>query len=298
VRIPRSRIGGAVIDEVELGIVGHETPDRAAADLPRFRRPARHPQVGALVARIERLEFRTDEHVAVGAGVVRAPGDLAVRRIERGQPAAHAEFAAAVADEHFVFHDERRHRHALAAIDVSQLRAPDFLAALGVDRESLVVERVEVHLAVRVSDTAVDDVAARDALRRGERLRLELPFHRRAWLRQVERVDDVRIRRHEVHRVADDHGGGFVAANDAGGKSKSELEGFDVGGADLAKLAVARVGVILTGHGPFGACRRRLCGRKKRHDRDHHGGEHTAPSHVCHSHRRTCLMLFAWRLGK
>jgi hypothetical protein len=137
---------------------------------------------------------------------------------------------------------------------------------LRVDGEGLVVERIEVHLAMGISDTAIDDIAACDALRSGKRLGLELPLCRRAGLREIERIDDVRIRRHDVHRVADDDRCGFMAANHAGGKCESELEVFDVAAGDLAKLAVARVGVILTGHGPFGTLGSgRLCEGNRRH---------------------------------
>jgi hypothetical protein len=77
--------------------------------------------------------------------------------------ARHTELAAAVADQHFVLHDERRHRHRLATIDVAELNAPDFGAALGVDRDGLVIERVEEQAAVGIREAAVDEVAASNA---------------------------------------------------------------------------------------------------------------------------------------
>ena len=46
-RQPRRRTARAVIDEIELRIVGKPAADRAAADLPRVGRPGRKTEVGA-----------------------------------------------------------------------------------------------------------------------------------------------------------------------------------------------------------------------------------------------------------
>src|SRR3712207_9020891 len=52
------------------------------------------------------------------------PRDPAAGGVERGEPAPHAELAAAVADQHLVLHDQRRHGHALAQLDLAELGAP------------------------------------------------------------------------------------------------------------------------------------------------------------------------------
>src|SRR4029450_5683289 len=65
--VPRARIAGAVIDEIELGIVGEPAPDIAAALAPGVRRPARHPEVLAAVAVVERLEIRADQNFRIRA---------------------------------------------------------------------------------------------------------------------------------------------------------------------------------------------------------------------------------------
>ena len=75
-----------------------------------------------------------DQDVLVRPGRVRSPGDFAGLGIEGREPATHAHFAAAVADEHAVLHDERRHRHRFADVDVAEFRAPQFLAGRGVHR--------------------------------------------------------------------------------------------------------------------------------------------------------------------
>src|SRR5438045_2804260 len=45
------------------------------------------------------MELIADEHIGIGPDTVGAPRDLAGARVERGNPAAHAQFAAAVSDQ-------------------------------------------------------------------------------------------------------------------------------------------------------------------------------------------------------
>src|SRR4051812_39672938 len=111
-----------------------------------------------------------------------APGDLARRGVERGEPAAHAQLAAGVSDQDLALDDERGHRDRLTLVDVAELRAPHLLSGVGVNGKRLTVERVEENLAVRVSRATVDEIAAGDALRRRVRLRLERPLRGRAGL--------------------------------------------------------------------------------------------------------------------
>ena len=54
-------------------------------------------------------------------------------------------------------------------------------------------------------------------------------------LRQVERVDDVRKRRVDVHRAADDERLAFVSAEDAGRERPRDLQVLDVLGVDFAQ---------------------------------------------------------------
>jgi len=285
--VPRAGVRGAVVDEVEVGVVGDPAPHRPAADLPRFRRPRRDAELGHAVRGVERPEARTDQHVAVRAGAVRAPRDRTRREVERRQPAADAELPAAITDEHPVADDQRRHRHRLAAVDVAELRAPQLTSRPRVDRHRLCVERVEDDAAVGVGGAAIDGVAAGDALRRRRRLRLVLPAHG-AVTTQIERPEDVRVGRDDVERVADDEGGRFLAPLDARMKAPGEPELPDIGRGNLRQAAIAGGGVVASGSDPLTVVgvglrparfvgprlRRQEAGRHRRHDGD---GEPAVP---------------------
>ena len=133
IRVPDAGIAGAVEEQVGLGVVGDPAPHRRSAELPLFRRPRRDAEVLALVLGVEGVEVGADLHVAVRAGVERAPHLLAGLHVERRDVAAHAELAAGVADEHVVLDDDRRGGERLAAVDVADLGPPRFLAGLGID---------------------------------------------------------------------------------------------------------------------------------------------------------------------
>ena len=247
-------------NQIQLGVVRQPAPDRTAPDLPRFRRPGVHTQILAAIVRVERLEVGADEHFRIGAGVVRAP-DLTTRaRIERHEPAAHAELAAAVTDQHSVLHHERCHGDGLALVDVCELSAPALRARCSVERNHLTVERGEQQLTVRILRAAIDHITARDTLSRCDRLRLVFPFGRRAGLGQIERIHVIGIRRDDVHRVADDDRCGFVTADDARGERERHLQLADVLSVDLIEPAEAGRGIVLTRHRPVAIFGRR-CSR-------------------------------------
>ena len=256
-RVPGRWIAGAVVDEVELGVVRNPTRDAAAADLPGVARPGGDAEVDAFLLRVERLIGVADQDVLVGPGAVGAPELLAARRVERGQPTTHAEFATAVADQHPAFDDERRHGACLARADIACAIAPQLLAAVGGECDRLVVERVEEDLAVRVDHAAVDDIEQGNALRERLGLRLELPLERCARTCEVERVDDVRIWRDDVHQARSNDRCRLMAAQDAGRKRERELETADIRACDLGQWRITRARVIASGHRPV-AVRRRL----------------------------------------
>src|SRR5207302_9169631 len=66
-----------------------------------------------------------------------------------------------------------------------------FRSGFGVDRDGLVVQRVEEHFAAGVNRAAIDCIAACHPLRGGGGLGLKLPFQRAARLGKVERVKDI-----------------------------------------------------------------------------------------------------------
>ena len=219
--------------QVAAGVVGDPAPHRAAADLPRVGRPGRDPRSLPRSRGVEGLEVRADQHILVGAGAVRAPCDRAGGGVERGRASRARRTRRRCCRPAPCPYDQRRHRHGLALVDVAELRVPLRLAGRCVDRDGVAVERVEEDRAVGVRRAAVHEVAARDALRRRRAASGRTPLRRRAGLAQVERVEDVRKRRDDVHRVADDERRGFVAGDGAGREGPGDAELRDVAGVDL-----------------------------------------------------------------
>ena len=197
------------------------------------------------------MELIADQHIGIGAGTVGAPRDFARARVERGDPAAHPHFAAAVANQDFVFNDQRRHCHRLALADVAELGAPDLPSGVGVDRDRLVVERVEEHLAAGVNRAAINGVAACHPLRGGSGLGLEFPFERTARLGEVDRVKDIGVGRDDKHRVVGDNRCSFLAAQHADREGPSNLQIFGVIDFYLIEPAETVSGVILPRHDPL-----------------------------------------------
>src|SRR6185437_8519233 len=91
-RVPGRGVARAVIDQVQLGIVGIPTPRRAAADLPLIAFPGLDRGV-----RSDRLAERSgllgvDQRVGVRTFRIAPPCELAVLDIVGADPAANAEF--------------------------------------------------------------------------------------------------------------------------------------------------------------------------------------------------------------
>ena len=101
-RIPDAGISRAVKDQVRFRIVRHPAPRRAAANLPLVGRPSADAEVLSFFRIVKRFEVRPDQHVRVGAGAVCLPRELSGICVDRGKPAANAEFAAAIADDDLV----------------------------------------------------------------------------------------------------------------------------------------------------------------------------------------------------
>ncbi len=215
-RIPRRGSRGPVVHEVERRVVGNPTPHGSTADLPAVRRPARDAEILTAVGCVEGMKPRSDQNIAVRTGAPRGPGDLAIRQLQRRELSAHAEGRAAVADQDLAVDDERRHRDRFAVANVAGSRLPDLLAVVRVQGNGLVIERVEDDLPVGIRGAAIDDVAACHALRRRVGVRLVGPFHCRGGLLEAERVQIIRIGRHDVHRAADDERSRFMSLEHAG----------------------------------------------------------------------------------
>jgi hypothetical protein len=248
--VPGARVAGARIDEIELGVIRQEPPHRSSADLPLVRRPARHAQVRASILRVERSKARSDQHLRVRTRVVGSPGDGAAVGIERREPAANAKLAPAVADEHAILDDLRRHRHRLATFNLAERRVPELPPRLGVERNGVVIERIEEELAPVVGGAAIDHITAGHALRRGHRFGLVLPLDGRPGLREIEREDDVRKRGDDVHHAVDHQRRRFVAPGEPSRERPGEPQLGDIRGLDLIEPAEARVLMIPRRHRP------------------------------------------------
>ncbi len=206
---PGARIRRAVVNEIEIGIVGDPSPHTARAVAPSVGRPARDSQILPSVFGVKGFESRADLDEAVGARAVRSPELLPGLEIERGDPPVDTHLTAGIPDNHFVPDDQRRHRHCLAGVHVSHLGLPDDLASVGIQRDRAIVEQVVDQLAIGVRPSPIHNVAACHADRPRVRVGPILPFHD-ARLREIEGIRNVRIRCHQIHRAADDEGRAFM----------------------------------------------------------------------------------------
>src|ERR1044071_6304557 len=80
---------------------------------------------------------------------VEGPQQLAGTRVIRLEEAADAVLAAVGADQHLVLHHGRRHRLAVALLGIGDLRLPDALAGVRVERDQPRVHRTPEELAAR-----------------------------------------------------------------------------------------------------------------------------------------------------
>src|SRR5438552_8040119 len=108
--IPRTRIAGAVVDQVEVWIIGYPAPGRASANLPQVGWPSLHTQILLAVLSVKWLEIRPDTHVRIWPGAVGPPGNFSRIGVNGGQPSADTKLAAAVADQNLPFDNQWRHR--------------------------------------------------------------------------------------------------------------------------------------------------------------------------------------------
>src|SRR5204863_1329885 len=111
--------------------------------------------------------------------------------------------------------------------DVAGPRLPDLLTVDGVQRDGLVIERVEDDLPVGIDGAAVNNVATRDTLCGRIRVGLIGPFHGRGGLLKAKRVEIIRIGRRDVHRATNDEWSGLVTL----GQTRRKREGKpEIGG--------------------------------------------------------------------
>src|SRR6185312_3710033 len=106
IRVPGARVTGAVIEEVQLGVIGIPTPGGAAAPLPLIALPGGDAQILALVGGIVGVGVAGEEYFAVGTGAVNTPDFLAIVHVVRRHPAEDAELAARNARNDEVLDDD------------------------------------------------------------------------------------------------------------------------------------------------------------------------------------------------
>ena len=122
-----------------------------------------------------------------------------------------------------------------------RLMSPSFvrqrsLPVVGVDGDRVAVERVEdrrgrrQYAAPRLTTSQQATPCAA-----GSGLGSNFQFSGRARLGEVQRVEDVRERRDDVHRVAHDQRRRFLAALDAQRERERDLQATDVAGVDLGR---------------------------------------------------------------
>ena len=249
-RVPGAGVAGAVVYQVQFGIVGVPAPGGAAADLPLVAVPGRDAQVPVADRLAEHGGLlRVDHDVLVGTGRIGPPDLLAVLDVVGRQAAAHAELAAGDADEDLVLDDHRVGGQRLALAGVAVLDLPHLFAGLGVERHQRVVGLCEEDLAVGIGHAAVDGVAAHHRDHVGVLARLVLPEDA-ALLLDREGVDQVGERRVDVHDVTDHQRAAFVAAQDAGGEAPVDLQVLVVLRGDLVERAIALARIVAELHGP------------------------------------------------
>ena len=231
--VPGRAVADAGVEDVQLGVVGHGVPDRAAAagGLPALPKPGRrafflHHLVGGRVVRLTRGIW----------GGVEPPDQLAAGRVIGRQVAAHAVLAAAVADQHLVLDDPRRAGDRVGLGGVGGLDAPGLRARFGVERNQAAIERPHIDPALPDSDPAVDHVATGVKALVALDLRVEGPLERARL--GVEGVD-LGPGRGGVEHPVDHDRRGLLAAIGVKLVHPGQAQRADIGGVDLVQGAEA-----------------------------------------------------------
>src|SRR3989475_6373914 len=165
--VPRPAVADADVEQIEIGIVSHRMPDRAAtAVTPPLAVPGLRDHLDGLAL----------EAVLRAAGHrVEAPGHRAGLGVIGRDVPTHAEVGASVADDHLALHDSGRAADGVVLRLLDGERLPHLLPRLRIERDQPAVEGADVDLARPGGDAAVDHVAASlGAVRSGD-LRIELP---------------------------------------------------------------------------------------------------------------------------
>ena len=175
-RVARRRVAGAEDVQLRFGIVDAGDPDLATAVACGLEA---RPRVEAGVTGIHR-------------DGIELPLELAGLRIEGLQEAGRVEVVSG-SGEHVVADDHRRHGREVLLVEIGDFDVPALLAGPRIERDQVVVRRLEVEIVVPHPHAAAADVGA------SLRLPVVVPE-----LAAVARVDRPRIvRRRDVEHAAD-----------------------------------------------------------------------------------------------
>ena len=299
--VPGRRIAGAVIDHVQLGVVGVPAPVGAAADLPGIALPGLQAQAKLAIVRVVAVECLVQQQILVGTGGIGAPGLPAVLDVVGGDVTAHAQFGAGRTDQHLVASDEGRAGEGRAHGDIGVLHLPDFLAAVGIQRNNVAIQLVEEDfrravIACRdIGQTTVDHVATGDRTRGGVLLGLVLPLDAPRII-EVDGEDIVREGRVDIHDAVGHQGTALMAMQGPGGEGPRHLQVLHVAGVDVVQLAEMAGAVVLRLHDPVAVILRHeiqvlVSDRGCRHGRQGHRDQRAIDGCCQASHLHVQLLL-------
>ena len=250
---PRRRVSGPEVEEVRRRIVRPRMPDRRAADLPRVGGPG-------LAAGLTGGGNRVPSPLALAGVGIEGLDESARSHLARsGHP-----------DDDLAFHDERSLGHEVAVRVVHDLRLPDLLAGLRVERDEMRVQRAEDHAVLVERDPAVvgnqaderADVVGNLALVPPER-------HTGDGVHRVHAIERQRGRRREHHAVVHDRRR-LLVAEGAAREDPLRHQLLDVARIDLVERAEAPAAVGAVVHEPLRGRRRR---RGEREEEDGQCGD-------------------------
>ena len=176
---------------------------------------------------------------------IERPEQLPALGVERLHESADSVFAAVRADEDLPVDRGGGHRLAVPLLGVRDLRLPEHLAGLVVERDQLGVEGPEEELVAQHRHAAVVGPAAIGGYRSHRVLVVPelLPGG------GVDRVDVI-VGSGDVHDAVDDDGRGLHRLDDRGLEDEDGTQPLHVAGVDLIGLRIAGLRVILVGMQP------------------------------------------------
>ncbi len=232
--VPGRAVAAADVEQVEVRIIGHAVPRRAAAAVvPPVAMPGGIGDLHGLVRSGAVVVLLAGDHVEL-------PLLLAGLGVVAGHEAAGAELRAAVADDHNPLDHARGARDRKTGGLGEGLGRPDLLAGLGVERDQAAVERADIDLVLPDGHAPVHRAAAGVDLP-GAGVRIEAPQVLAGA--RVERPHLGEVGRDVDHPVMDDRGR-LEALAVAEVEVPGQAQVLDGRGVDLVEGAEALLAVV------------------------------------------------------